>query len=117
VGKQLTAAAIELTVPAHPDFVAVLRVAARAIAGRAGRADDARSRLQAAVGAAFFAMTDSAPPGSAVVAHLRSGAERVEMTLMVDAAAPGLVPEQLADLATEHELSPDGRSIRIWVTD
>ncbi len=117
VGDEQSVAAIRLTVPAQPDFVAVLRVAARVLAGRAGREDDARTRLQAAVGTAFFAITERVGSTGVVVAELRSDIERVEMTMLVDPGAPGLEPADVADLGTEHELSADGRSLQLWVSD
>ncbi len=108
---------IRLTVPAQADFVSVLRVASRALAGRAGRRDDARTRLQAAVGTAFFAIVEGAPADSSVVAVLSPGPERVELTLLVDPAGTPLDPAHVANLGVEHELSPDGRSLRLWVSD
>ena len=117
MGDEQAVAAIRLTVPAQPDFVAVLRVAARVLAGRAGREDDARSRLQAEVGAAFFAITERVWSTGNVVAELRADADRVEMTLLVEAGAPGLEPADVAQLGTDHELSPDGRSLQLWVSD
>lgn len=117
MGDEQAVAAIRLTVPAEPDFVAVLRVAARVLAGRAGREDDARTRLQAAAGTAFLAITERVGSTGVVVAELRADADRVEMTLVVEPRAPGLDPADVADLATDHELSPDGRSLHLWVTD
>lgn len=117
MGDEQVVAAIRLTVPAQPDFVAVLRVAARVLAGRAGREDDARTRLQGAVGTAFFAITRRVGPSGVVVAELRADADRVEMTLLVEPGAPGLEPADVADLGTDHELSPDGRSLQLWVRD
>lgn len=117
MGDEQAVAAIRLTVPAQPDFVAVLRVAARVLAGRAGREDDARTRLQAAVGAAFFAITERGRSTGVVVAELRSDADRVEITLLVEAGTPGLEPADVVDLGTDHELSPDGRSLHLWVRD
>lgn len=117
MGDEQAVAAIRLTVPAQPDFVAVLRVAARVLAGRAGREDDPRTRLQAAVGTAFFAITERVGSTGVVVAELRADADRVEMTLLVEPGAPGLDPDDTSMLGTDHELSPDGRSLRLWVSD
>lgn len=117
MGAEQAVAAIRLTVPAQPEFVAVLRVAARVLAGRAGRDDDARSRLQAAVGTAFFAITERTGATGEVVAELHADIDRVEMTLLVDAGSPGLEPGDVSGLGTDHELSADGRSLLLWVSD
>src|SRR3546814_9491121 len=68
---------IRLTVPAAPDHLHVLRIAVRVVAGRAGCSDDARSRLQAAVGAGFFEPVDRAAPEGTVLAELTSDEGRM----------------------------------------
>jgi hypothetical protein len=108
---------IRLRVPAEPDFVSVLRVAARAVAGRAGRLDDARTRLSAAVGVAFFAITDHAPPGATVDALLSAVRGDAALTLQVPPSLPPLSAAAVAAVGVEHELSVDGRSLRLWVSD
>lgn len=106
---------IRLSVPAEPDFVAVLRVVARLIAGRSGHHEDARMRLQAAAGTAFFAVLEGAPRDSTVVALLSADPERVELTLVVPPEGKPLTSVHVADLGVPHTLSPDGRSLRLWV--
>lgn len=108
---------IRLSVPATADFVSVLRVASRVLAGRAGRRADARSRLQAAVGTAFFAIVDRAAPGTSVVTLLAADADKVELTFLLEPSGEPLTSAALAGLVTDHELSPDGRTLRLWVRD
>ena len=104
---------VRLTVPAQPDFVTLLRVTARVVAGRVGLADDARSRLQAAVGDAFFTMLNGAESTSAIVAtlHAMAGSVVIELT---GARAPVRHDEVLA-LGDGHELRRDGATLRFWV--
>jgi hypothetical protein len=104
-------------VPAVADFVSVLRVASRVLAGRAGRRADARTRLQASVGTAFFAIVERSAPGTSVVTLLAADADRVELTFLLDPSGEPLTPDAVAGLVTDHELSPDGRSLRLWVGD
>jgi hypothetical protein len=105
---------IRLTVPAGPEFVQVVRVAVRIVAGRAGCSDDARSRLQAAVGAAFFEVVDRAPADSSVVAVLTSGDGRTTVDLSAEPPASGLDPTSVAGVADGHELTDDGAGLRLW---
>lgn len=107
---------IRLSVPAEADYVSVLRVATRAVAGRAGQSDDARSRLQALTGAAFFAVAEGATTGSAVVAVLHATPDRIDVTLSLDPPGPPLTAAQVAHLGPDHELEAGGRALRIWVT-
>jgi anti-sigma regulatory factor (Ser/Thr protein kinase) len=106
--------AIRLTVPAQPDFVQVVRVAVRVVSGRAGCSDDARSRLQAAVGAAFFEVVDRAGDGH-VRATLTDEDGRLVVAISGEPPSAALDPTSVAGLADGHELADDGRSLVIWV--
>lgn len=85
---------VRLTVPSEADFVAVVRLTVQAVAARAGCTDDARSRLRAAAGAAFFELAAEAGPSGSVVVELRTEGERVGVDLTAvppGGAAPGAV--------------------------
>jgi hypothetical protein len=104
-----------LSVPAEADFEAVVQVAARAVAIRSGLREEARTRLHGAVEAAFAAVTEDVPPSGRVVALLAGGAGSLDVTFLVDPGAPALRADRLAGLPTEHELSPDGRTLRLRI--
>lgn len=106
---------IRLTVPGEADFVQVVRVAVRVVAGRAGCSDDARSRLQAAVGAAFFAVLDHAGPGGSVAAVLRFGEDRMEVEVGTGQPTAAVDPAAVVGLADGCQLSADGRALTVWV--
>jgi hypothetical protein len=104
---------IVLTVPGEPDFVSLVRIAARIVAGRAGHDADARSRLQAAVGTAFFALTEEASADSAVAMHLRVGGDdtvTIELVVRLDDVA--VAAERLEQAGIRHEVGDDGRTVR-----
>lgn len=107
---------IRLAVPARPEFVQVLRVAVRVVAGRAGCSDDVRSRLQAAVGAAFFEAVDRGEPGARIVALLEPRDDRMAVALGLDPRASALDPTAIAGVADGHELLDGGHRLRLWVT-
>ncbi|MET0727725.1 MAG: hypothetical protein ABWZ76_05450, partial [Acidimicrobiales bacterium] len=97
---------IRLTVPAQADFVALLRVTARVVAGRVGFADDARSRLQAAVGDAFFTMLEGAEATSSIVATLHAASGTVTVELTGDRAP--VHHDEIPTLGDGHELRDGG---------
>ncbi len=103
---------IVLKVPSEPDFVTLVRIAARIVAGRAGQDADSRSRLQADVGTAFFALTEGAPDGRTVSTRLRVGDEAVRIELAVDLDDPTLAAKRLDTAGIGHETSADGRTLR-----
>lgn len=107
--------AIRLAVPAQPDFVQVVRVAVRVVAGRAGCSDDARSRLQAAVGTAFFELIDRSTADARVIATLTDGGGRLFAELSAEPRSSPLDPTSVAGLADGHELADDARALRLWV--
>lgn len=105
---------IRLTVPAAPDHLHVLRIAVRVVAGRAGCSDDARSRLQAAVGAGFFELVDRAAPEGTVLAELTSDEGRMAVRLTSPgSSAPD--PTSIAGLADGHHLDDAAGSLQVWV--
>jgi hypothetical protein len=106
---------IRLAVPAEADFVQVVRIAVRVVAGRAGCSDDSRSRLQAAVGAAYFAVLDRALPDAPVAATLRISEERVEVEVRTEQPTSALDPAAAVGLADGCQLSADGRALTVWV--
>jgi len=106
---------IRLLVPAEVDFVQVVRVAVRILAGRAGCSDDARTRLQAAVGAAFFASLERVGPDAQVSITLEIEATRVAVTV----AAPNVPasthdPHLLGGIADGAALDELGNP-QVWV--
>ena len=107
---------IRLAVPARPEFVQVLRVAVRVVAGRAGCSDDVRSRLQAAVGAAFFEAVDRAEAGARIDAVLEPRDDRMAVVLGLEPRASALDPTAIAGVADGHELLDAGHRLRLWVT-
>lgn len=106
---------IVLTVPGEPDFVSLVRIAARLVAGRAGQDADARTQLQAAVGRAFFAITEGGRPDGSVSARLSVGPDQVAIELQVDSADAPSVAARLVEFGIDHELSADGRTLRARV--
>lgn len=106
---------IVLTVPGEPDFVTLVRIAARIVAGRAGRDADARSRVQADAGTAFFALAEGAPAGTTVVTHLLVDESAVRIELAVELDDPTLAVKRLRAARILHELSADGRTLRARV--
>ena len=107
--------AIRLTVPARPDFVQVVRVAVRVVAGRAGCSDDARSRLQAAAGAAFFEVVDRSAAGARVLTTLTGGEGRMRVSMTADPPPSALDPTSVAGIADGHELADGGLGLHLWV--
>ena len=105
---------IRLTVPAEADFVSVLRVAARVVAGRAGGGDDARSRLLAATGAAFFAILRDAGASGSVITTLRTDGSRTVLEMTSSAANP-LDADVVEGIGDGHEVLDGGRTLRFWV--
>jgi hypothetical protein len=79
---------IRLTVPTEPDFVAVVRLTVQAVAARCGCTDDARSRLVAAAGSAFFDLAVEAGSGGSVLVELHTDDDRVLVDLTAR-PAPG----------------------------
>lgn len=106
---------IRLTVPAQPDYVQVVRIAVRVVAGRAGCTDDARSRLQAAAGAAFFELIDRAAPTATIVTALTTEPERMVVALAADPPAAPLDPSSIDGLADGHLMAADGGGVQLWV--
>ena len=95
------------------------RNAVRVVAGRVGCSDDARSRLQAGTGRAFFALLeDAATIGGTVSLAVTWDEERVtaEVRCEPPPSSPVLTTvDSHHDLADGHELLDDGRSLRLWV--
>lgn len=112
-------AVIRLRVPAEEDYVSLLRATVRVVAGRVGCSDDARSRLQAGVGRAFFALLeDAATVGATAALTVTWDEDRVSAEVACDPppASPVLTTiDSHHDLADGHELLDDGRSLRLWV--
>ena len=106
---------VRLTVPARQDFVQVVRVAVRVAAGRAGCSDDARSRIQAAVGTAFFALVERSRDEAQVVTALSLEPGRLVVELRSDPPAPGIDTTSLAGVADGHELVEGGLCLQLWV--
>jgi hypothetical protein len=112
-------AVIRLRVPAVQDHVSLLRATVRVVAGRVGCSDDARSRLQAGIGRAFFALLeDAATVGGTVTLTVTWDDERVTAQLACE--PPPTSPVLTAidahhDVADGHELLDDGRAVRLWV--
>lgn len=113
-------AVIRLRVPAEEDFVSLLRATVRVVAGRVGCSDDARSRLQAGVGRAFFALLeDAATVGATAALTVTWDEHRVcaEVACQPPPASPVLTAlDAQHDLAGGHELLDDGRAVRLWVS-
>jgi hypothetical protein len=107
---------IVLTVPGEPDFVTLVRIAARIVAGRAGRDADARSRLQAEAGAAFFALAEGSSAGTTVVTRLLVDDGAVQIELAVELDDPALAVKRLEAEGVAYELAADGRSLRARVS-
>ena len=114
---------IRLQVPAQEDYVSLLRATARVVAGRLGCPDDARTRLQAATGIAFFALLEDvaaagiADPG-AVRLQVSWDDDRVTAELSSDGRDDTPALAALAhrdDLADGRELLDDGAGLRLWV--
>ncbi|MGV3760737.1 MAG: hypothetical protein ACO1PW_14510 [Actinomycetota bacterium] len=112
-------AVIRLRVPAEEDYVSLLRATVRVVAGRVGCSDDARSRLQAGVGRAFFALLeDAATVGATAGLTVTWDERRVSAEVACDPppASPVLTTiDSHHDLADGHELLDDGRALRLWV--
>lgn len=77
----VSADVVRLTVPAEADHVAVVRLTVQAIAARSGCSDDARSRLRAAVGTAFFELVHEVGAGGAVRVELQVDPDRLVVDL------------------------------------
>lgn len=112
-------AVIRLRVPAEEDFVSLLRATVRVVAGRVGCSDDARSRLQAGVGRAFFALLEDAATVGAV-ASLTITWDDARVCAEVACEPPPASPVLTAidahhDVADGHALLDDGRALRLWV--
>jgi hypothetical protein len=107
---------IELTVPGEADFVTLVRIAARIVAGRAGRDADARSRLQAEAGAAFFALTEATPPGATVTIRLQVADDEVRIELALEVDDPTLALKRLDQAGIGHDAAADGRTVRASVS-
>jgi hypothetical protein len=100
---------IRLTVPAELDFVAVVRLTAQAVAARCGCTDDARSRLVAATGSAFFELADETGPGGSVLVELHTDDDRVLVELTArPAPGDGVEPggRRTVHVAVEHSSNP-----------
>ena len=112
-------AVIRLRVPAVEDHVSLLRATVRVVAGRVGCSDDARSRLQAGTGRAFFALLeDAATIGGTVTLTVTWDDERVAAELACDPPPSSPVLTSIDahhDVADGHELLDDGRAVRLWV--
>lgn len=112
-------AVIRLRVPAEEDYVTLLRAAVRVVAGRVGCSDDARSRLQAGTGRAFFALLEDAGTiGGQVGLTVTWDDDRVtaEVRCEPQPSSPVLTTvDSHHDLADGHELLDDGRALRLWV--
>lgn len=110
---------IRLRVPAEEDYVSLLRATVRVVAGRLGCSDDARSRLQAATGRAFFALLeDPATIGGTVCLTVTWDDARVTAEVRCDPAptVPVLTSvDAHHELADGHELLDEGRALRLWV--
>lgn len=106
---------IRLSVPARNEQVQVVRAAVRAVGGRAGCSDDARSRLQAAVGAAFFEVVERAAPDANVRTEMRIEPARALVRLGADPPSAPLEERAFAGLADGHELSDHDRVVELWV--
>ncbi|MFP5256209.1 MAG: hypothetical protein ACLGI8_10210 [Acidimicrobiia bacterium] len=113
------AAVIRLRVPAEEDYVSLLRATVRVLAGRVGCSDDARSRLQAGVGRAFFALLeDAATVGATATLTVTWDEDRVVAEVICQPAptAPVLTSiDSHHDVADGHELVDGGRGVRLWV--
>jgi hypothetical protein len=107
---------IVLTVPGEPDFVTLVRIAARIVAGRAGHDADARSRLQAKAGAAFFALTGGASTGTTVVVRLLVEEEAVGIELAVELDDAPLAVKRLDAAGIAHDGAADRRTVRARVS-
>lgn len=105
---------IRLTVPAEDDFVAVLRVAVRVAAGRAGGGDDTRSRLTATVGSAFFALLRAAGASGSITTEIRVDDGRITLEMTPEAANP-LEAEHVEGIGDGREITNGGRTLRVWV--
>lgn len=106
---------VRLTVPAEADLVQVVRVAVRIVAGRAGCSDDARSRLQAAAGAAFFQLLEPSEHGGTVVITLTALPERMLVELRSTGSMGTAIDHSaVVGLADGHEVSDDGQALRVW---
>jgi len=114
MGTRRASDEIRLTVPAEVDYVSVLRVATRVVAGRAGFDDDGRSRLLAAAGAAFFALVRDAAATGSVTSLMRTSRHRVVLELSASSANP-LDPDAVVDIGDGHELLDGARTLRFWV--
>lgn|GEM_PF-4157090 len=112
-------AVIRLRVPAEEDYVSLLRATVRVVAGRVGCSDDARSRLQAGVGRAFFALLEDATTVGATAALTVTWDDTrvcAEVACEPPPASPVLTTiDSHHDLADGHELLADGRALRLWV--
>lgn len=107
---------IVLTVPGEPDFVTLVRIAARIVAGRAGRDADARSRLQADAGAAFFALAEGAPAGTTVVTRMLVDEGDVRIELAVELDDPALAVKRLDEAGIVHDAAASGGTVRARVS-
>lgn len=112
-------AVIRLRVPAEEDYVSLLRATVRVVSGRLGCSDDARSRLQAGTGRAFFALLEDASTiGGSVCLTVTWDRQRVTAEVACDPAPSSPVLDAVDahhDVADGHEIVDDGRVIRLWV--
>ena len=109
---------VRLRVSADPDLVPVVRAAARIVAGRSGGDDDARSRLQAAVGQAFFAVLEGWSDSEHVVVRLIASPDRVTAELTADGSRRPSGLQALVErggLADGQGLADRGRTVRLWI--
>lgn len=97
---------VRLTVPAEDDFVALVRLTVQAIAARSGCLDDARSRLRAAVGSAFFDLVHELGGEGSVRVELRVDPQRVVVDLAGVGGAGELVDARRRTVHVEVEHPP-----------
>lgn len=106
---------VRLTVPARQEFVQVVRVGVRVAAGRAGCSDDARSRIQAAVGTAFFALVERSNDDVQVLTTLSLEPGRLSVEMRTDPPMAGIDTTALAGVADGHEVLDEGLCLQLWV--
>lgn len=114
MGTKTDREAIRLTIPAEDDFVAILRVAARVVAGRAGGGDDIRSRLLAAAGTAFFVLLRQAGASGSITTWLSTDDDRITLEMTPDAANP-IEAKDVRDIGDGREITNGGRTLRLWL--
>jgi hypothetical protein len=112
-------ATIRLRLPAQQDFVSLARATVRVVAGRVGCSDDARTRLQAATGLAYFVLLD-ALAGEPATVTLTMTWDTARVTASLGSTPPprdGALAslETLGDLADGHELVDHEHVVRLWI--